>query len=315
MVARARACHSDRMDTARRFRLTLALGLTAGSSLLIGAAPAFDPPPFAHWIDGTTASEPEMQVQQVDADTFVIRQSVKTNFEAPFLYLLFGQSGALLVDTGAGGLMVRPTVERVIAQWRQAHGNRPLHLTVAHSHSHGDHHAGDSEFAGRPDTTVVGLAPADVASAFHVADWPNGLGTLDLGGRVLRAIPTPGHQSAHVMIYDPQTHLLLSGDMLYPGRLYVPINHFAEFRASAHRLAAFAQTHPIRALLGTHIEMTTTPGEDYPMEAPTHPAEHGLALPPAAIADLVQTVDAMGNTPVKAVRPDFIVYPVEPRPN
>jgi glyoxylase-like metal-dependent hydrolase (beta-lactamase superfamily II) len=302
------------MNASRRFRLS-ALALLAASPLLLGAAPRFDPPPFAHWIDGTTGSEPEMQVQQVDADTYVIRQSVKTNFEAPFLYLLFGRKGALLVDTGAGGLMVRPTVERVIAQWQKDHGNRPLHLTVAHSHSHGDHHAGDSEFAGRPDTTVVGLKPEDVASAFHVPDWPNGIGTLDLGGRVLRAIPTPGHETAHVMIYDPRTRLLLSGDMLYPGRLYVPRNHFAEFKASAHRLAAFAQTHPIRALLGAHIEMTTTPGEDYPMEAPTHPSEHGLALPPAAIGELVQVVDAMGETPLKVVRDDFIVFPVEPRPN
>ncbi|NMN03335.1 glyoxylase-like metal-dependent hydrolase (beta-lactamase superfamily II) [Novosphingobium sp. SG919] len=301
------------MDAARRFRPAFAIAALA----LIGAAPApaFNPPPFAHWIDGTTASEPQTQVQAIDADTFVIRQSVKTNFEAPFLYLLFGHKGALLIDTGAGGLAVRPTVEKVIAQWRQAHGGRPLHLTVAHSHSHGDHHAGDSEFAGRPDTTVVGLAPTDVASAFHVADWPNGIGTLDLGRRVLRAIPTPGHQSAHVMIYDPRTRLLFSGDMLYPGRLYVPENHFAEFRASAHRLATFAQTHPIRALLGAHIEMTTTPGLDYPNEAPTHPAEHGLALSPAAIAELVKVVDGMGDTPVKVVQADFIVFPVEPRPN
>ncbi|WP_443018746.1 hypothetical protein [Sphingomonas sp. 7/4-4] len=55
------------------------------------------------------------------------------------------------------------------------------------------------------------------------------------------------------MVYDARTQLLFSGDMLYPGRLYVPRDKFGEFRASADRLAAFAATHPIsRAARGTY---------------------------------------------------------------
>src|ERR1700743_1359164 len=95
-------------------------------------------PLFAPWIDGTSASEPQMQVQRYDADTFVIRQSVETNFEAPFLYLLFGKDRALLLDTGAGGLQVRPTIDGVIADWLKAHHRASIPLVVAHSHSHGD---------------------------------------------------------------------------------------------------------------------------------------------------------------------------------
>lgn len=266
------------------------------------------------WIDGTASAEPLFQVQALNADTFVIRQSVKTNFEAPFLYLLFGTDRALLIDSGAGGLKIRPAVDRLIAGWRADHGNRPVHLVVAHSHGHGDHHAGDSEFRDRPDTDVVGLDPADVAAFFHVADWPNGLGHYDLGGRVLDVIPTPGHQPAHIMVYDKRTRLLLSGDMLYPGRLYVPVDRFDAYRASANRLAAFAATHPIRALLGAHIEMTTTPGQDYPMESPAHPAEHGLALPPEAIGELQKAANGAASPPGIDRHADFIVYPVPPRP-
>jgi len=103
------------------------------------------------------------------------------------------------------------------------------------------------------------------------------------------------------MVYDPNTRLLFSGDMLYPGRLYVPLNQFDAYRASADRLAAFAKTHPIRALLGAHIEMTTTPGQDYPMKAATHPSEHGLALPPSAIGELQQAV-ATAKSPSTAIR-------------
>lgn len=287
--------------------------MVIGMILLMGSdVPAL--PKFAHWIDGTTPNEPETQVQAIDRETFVIRQSVRTNFEAPFLYLLFGKDRALLIDTGAGGLKIRPTVERLIGAWRETHGNRPIHLVVAHSHGHGDHHAGDDEFRDRPDTDVVGLSADAVAAYFHIGDWPRDIGRFDLGGRILDIIPTPGHQQAHIMVYDPRTRLLFSGDMLYPGRLYVPLDTFGAFRASIDRLATFSATHKIRALLGAHIEMTTVPGQDYPMEAATHASEHPLPLSPVVIEELRQAVAGAGAAPKIDRHDDFIVYPVAPRP-
>ncbi|WP_426163719.1 MBL fold metallo-hydrolase [Sandarakinorhabdus sp. DWP1-3-1] len=274
------------------------------------------PPPkplFRPWMDATTA-EPRVQVQRIDADTFVIRQSIATNFEGPFLYLLFGRDRALLLDSGAGGLTIRPTIDALIAGWAAAHHRAGIPLVVAHSHGHGDHHQGDAEFAGRPDTQVVGLSPAAVAKFFGIVAWPDTIAPYDLGGRTLDIIPTPGHQDAHIMVHDRRTRLLLSGDMLYPGRLYVPENHFAEFRASADRLVDFAHTHPIHRLLGAHIEMTATPAQDYAREAPNHPGEHRLEMLPSAIFDLQKAVAAMGDTPVRRLLPDFIITPVPPRP-
>jgi glyoxylase-like metal-dependent hydrolase (beta-lactamase superfamily II) len=306
------------MTLGTRFRIAAMRNSTlmfAAACALIAAAPPALGPRFEHWIDGTLAVEPETQMQAIDADTFVIRQSVKTNFEAPFLYLLFGQTRALLLDTGSGGLKIRPQVEHLIAQWRSAHGGREVVLTVAHSHSHGDHHAGDDEFKGRAQTEVIGLQPADVAAYFHVAKWPVTRGRIDLGGRVLDILPTPGHKPSHIMVYDARTRLLFSGDMLYPGRLYVPLDKLAVFQASAYRLAAFARTHPIRAALGAHIEMTTTPKQDYAHEAPAHPAEHGLALPVSAIYELQAAAKAAGSPPVVDRHADFILNPVPPRPN
>ncbi|MBB5713828.1 MBL fold metallo-hydrolase [Sphingomonas aerophila] len=282
--------------------------------LALAAAPGDAGPHFAPWINGA-AQEPGTQVQRIDAGTFVIRQSVKTNFEAPFLYLLFGRERALLIDSGAGGLSIRPTIDRLIEDWRARHGNRPIHLVVAHSHGHGDHHAGDGEFRGRPDTEVVGLKPQEVAAFFGIQGWPGAVSHYDLGGRVLTIVPTPGHEPAHMMVYDARTRLMFSGDMLYPGRLYVPQDRFEEFRASADRLAAFAKGHPIRALLGAHIEMTTTAGQDYPMKAVAHPGEHGLALPPAAIEELDQAVTMAKIPPELDRHADFIVYPVAPKIN
>jgi glyoxylase-like metal-dependent hydrolase (beta-lactamase superfamily II) len=296
-----------------RYRFSV-LALALASALAAPAASAKVVQPFGHWIDGTTPTEPQTQVQRYDADTFVIRQSVRTNFEAPFLYLLFGHDRALLIDTGSGGLHIRPAVDAVIAAWLKAHHRTSIPLVVAHSHGHGDHHQGDAEFAGRSDTTVIGLKPEDVARFFGVAHWPDEIATFDLGGRALSIIPTPGHEPAHIMVYDPRTRLLFSGDMLYAGRLYVPTDQFGVFVASADRVAAFAKTQKIAMLLGTHIEMTNTPGKDYAMEAPAHPDEHALELPASAVQRLQAAVHRMQDAPKIGNEGDFIVYPRPPRP-
>jgi glyoxylase-like metal-dependent hydrolase (beta-lactamase superfamily II) len=291
-----------------------ALTLVLVAAVASGPTAASPAHPFAHWIDGTTASEPQIQVQRYDNDTYILRQSVRTNFEAPFLYLLFGRDRALLIDTGAGGLKVRPAVDALIAQWLTRNHRKSIPLIVAHSHGHGDHHQGDSEFAARPDTTVIGLKPEDVASFFGVKHWPDDIAVYDLGGRALSIIPTPGHEPAHIMVYDPRTRLLFSGDMLYAGRLYVPTDQFATYTASAERVAAFAKTHPIAMLLGAHIEMTNTPGKDYAFEAPAHPDEHPLELPASAPARLEAAVHRMGQAPVLGNEGDFIIYPRPPKP-
>ena len=286
--------------------LVIALALTLPGLAL--AKPLFEP-----WINGTAPAEPLMQVQRYDADTWVIRQSVKTNFEAPFLYLLFGKDRVLLLDTGAGGLKVRPTIDGVIDGWLKARHRTSIPLVVAHSHSHGDHRMGDIEFVDRPDTIVVGLTPAEVAAFFKIAEWPHDIAKFDLGGRVLDVIPTPGHHPAHIMVFDEQTRLLLSGDTLYPGRLYVPANDFSDYRASIERVVAFTKDRRVSHVLGAHIEMTSSPGKDFSQAAPEHPNEHALELPYSDLLELQTAVRKMGDLVAKDVHDDFIVFPLPPR--
>jgi len=287
--------------------------LLATAALALPAA-AVARPLFAPWIDGTQAAEPQMQVQRYDEDTFVIRQSVRTNFEAPFLYLLFGKDRVLLLDTGAGGLAVRPTVDGVIAGWLKAHHRAAIPLVVAHSHSHGDHRMGDSEFRDRPDTAVVGWTAPEVAAFFKIADWPRDVAKFDLGGRTLDVIPTPGHHPSHIMIFDEKTRLLLSGDALYPGRLYFPVDQFGAYRDSIDRVVAFTRGRHVRYILGAHIEMTRTPGQDFAQAAPSHPLERPLPLPYADLLELQAAIHRMGGTPVREAHDDFIVAPLAPRP-
>jgi len=290
------------------------LALLAGVLILTPPALALAANPlFQPWIDGTAAAEPQMQVQRLDRDTYVIRQSVRTNFEAPFLYLLFGRDRVLLLDTGAGGLKIRPTIDGVIDQWLAAHHRKSIPLVVAHSHGHGDHVMGDGEFKDRPDTQVVGRTAPEVAAFFKIADWPHDIAKFDLGGRVLDVIPTPGHHPSHIMIYDERTRILLSGDTLYPGRLYVPSNLFTGYRDSIDRVVVFTRTHPVSHILGAHIEMTRTPGKDFIDEAPTHPDEHALDLPYADLLALQAAVHKMGDTVARDVHDDFIVFPLPPR--
>jgi len=289
-------------------RLVAALALALIALPAAAAKPLFQP-----WIDGVNASEPQTQVQRYDRDTFVIRQSVKTNFEAPFLYLLFGKDRVLLLDSGAGGLKIRPAVDAVIDRWLAEHHRKSIPLVVAHTHGHGDHHQGDAEFAARPDTTVVGLKPDEVATFFGIADWPHQIAKYDLGGRVLDVIPAPGHQPAHIMLYDERTKLLLSGDTLYPGRIYVPLNMFGDFRDSIDRVVAFTKTHPVKWLLGAHIEMTREPGKDLPDAILVHANEHVLELPYADLLAMQAAVHKMGDKVQRDVEPDFIIFPAPPR--
>lgn len=292
--------------------MKLLLAALAGAVLLI-ARPAAAAPLFQPWIDGVQASEPQMQVQRYDRDTYVIRQSIRTNFEGPFLYLLFGRDRALLLDTGAGGMKARPTVEAAIGQWLAEHHRASIPLVVAHTHGHGDHHAGDAEFKDRPDTVVVGLTAPEVAAFFKIADWPHAVAKFDLGGRTLDVIPTPGHHPSHIMIFDERTRLLLSGDTLYPGRLYVPSNLFPDYRDSIDRVVAFTKGRRVSHILGAHIEMTTAPGKDFKDMATAHPDEHVLELPYADLLELQAAVHKMGDSVQRDVHADFIVQPLPPR--
>ena len=252
------------------------------------------------WIDGTDPDEPPLQVHRYAEDTWILRQSVRTNFEAPFLYLLAGKERALLVDTGAGGgVPVREVVDELVGVG--------FPLVVSHSHAHGDHVADDAQFADRPDTVVVGHGPREVADFFGINDWPVGKAALDLGGRQIDIIPIPGHEPASIALYDERTRLLLTGDSLYPGRLYV--YDFAAYRASIERLIAFTADHDVTWVLGTHIEMTSESGVDYEVRVPNHPDERQLQLGREHLSELCNALQAMGEEMRREVHDDFVIVP------
>ena len=261
------------------------------------------------WPSGEACgAEDPIFVWEFAPDTFILRQSLCTSFEGPFLYLLFGEDKVILEDTGDGGIPVQQVVQSIIDQWLVDNGKESIELVVVHSHGHGDHVSGDGQFQGQPNTTVVATGANAVIDFFDIQGWPSETISYDLGGRSVDIIPIPGHQSAHIAIYDPKYELLLTGDTLYPGRLY--IQNFGEYVQSVQRLVSFTQTHPVSLVLGTHIEMTNTPGQDFDFGADVHPNERELELTLSHLTELEAAVVAMGNSPQLEVHDDFIVYPL-----
>src|SRR5258708_20430386 len=103
---------------------------------------------------------------------------------------------------------------------------------------------------------------------FGIKKWPEDIGAIDLGGRGIDVIPIPGHDQLGVAFYDRQTGVLLTGDSLYPGRLYVP--DFAAFTRSTDRLGEFTNGKGITPILCLHIEPSPTPYFDYPIRSLYH---------------------------------------------
>lgn len=257
------------------------------------------------WMHGSANcaqdGNPEVQVHAYNATTHIIRQNKCDNFEAPFIYVLVGATSALVLDTGA---TTTPTLRDTV---RGLVGSRAL--IVAHSHNHGDHVAGDAQFAGQPMTTVIARTRAAIQAAFGIASWPADPGMLDLGGRVLDVLAIPGHQAEHIAIYDRRTGLLLTGDTLYPGLLF--INDWATYRTSISRLADFVSAHPVAHVLGAHVEMTATPKQVYPYGTTYQPNEHVLQLSAAHVMELDAALTALGPTPPAApvAHDDFVIDP------
>jgi hydroxyacylglutathione hydrolase len=246
------------------------------------------------------------RVHEYNPTFFILRQSGCTNFEKPFLYLLLGSREALLVDTGARGADVSQAVGELIQQ----RASKPLPLLVIHSHGHSDHTYGDPALRKRSNTRVIDGQVEALTEFFHMPKWPEDVAHYDLGDRLIDVVPIPGHQSASIAIYDRRTGILLTGDALYPGRLYV--RDAKAFAASVDRLVEFTRTRQVAHVLGAHIENTRTPYVDYAEGTAFQPAEHSLELGRAHLLELQDALRQMGDAVQRRSLRDFTVWPVAP---
>lgn len=254
---------------------------------------------------------PEWQVHEYNPNLFILRQSGCTDYEMPFLYLFFGKDKGMLWDTGSRNGDLVPTLQHVVHDWLERNNRTSIPLIVMHSHQHEDHIWGDAAVQALQDPAmpITFVAPnvAAVSKFFGVDNWPTGMGQVDLGGRVLNIIPIPGHAVDSIALYDRMTGIVLTGDSLYPGRLYV--SDFPAFQASTERLIAFLEGKPVAYILGNHIEETSTPFKDFPIGTIYHPHEHRLQLSFGDLLELEEGLKSMQSAPRRLAFADFTIWP------
>ncbi|MBC7744577.1 MAG: MBL fold metallo-hydrolase [Flavobacterium sp.] len=252
-----------------------------------------------------------IQIMQINDNTWILRQNKCINYEAPFLFLMFGDKKALLMDTGATEdeklFPLYDAVKKIVDKWEQAHNE--VELIVAHTHAHGDHIAGDNQFRNKSKTIVVGLGVNDLKSFFNIINWPSGKGIINLGNRIVDVLPIPGHEKSSIALYDHETKILFTGDSFYPGRLY--IEDWKSYKLSIERLTDFTQKHKVSYILGNHIEMTKTRGIDYTTGTTYQPNEQILPLKIKDLKLLNETLKKAGEYPNRKVLGKFIVTPVK----
>ncbi|MEN8374071.1 MAG: MBL fold metallo-hydrolase [Gemmatimonadota bacterium] len=198
------------------------------------------------------------EVYDVGADVFALYEP--NQFQEVISYLIVGQSRALLYDTGMGIASIRDVVSRLTE----------LPVVVLNSHTHADHVGGNAEFdhvfgldtdftrasaAGLPNEVVAGQVAPDALCAplpgdlepdeyrirpFQVTETLVAGETVDLGGRSLEVLAAPGHTPDAILLHDPESGLLFTGDSYYPGPIYLfsPETDWDAYRRSMTAAAA-----------------------------------------------------------------------------
>jgi hydroxyacylglutathione hydrolase len=205
------------------------------------------------------------QVQQIAQDTWAIGEpnNELDNYE----YLLVGQSRALLIDAGA----TTRDIHAVLARLTQ------LPVTVIPSHLHSDHTNGLRYFSSiamidLPETRArvrdglfhIGryqYFDTTESPVFRVTEWVKPDGYIDLGGRRVQALWTPGHTTTSVSIHDAAAKLLFSGDYICMTSLYafMPDSSLSAYKATADRLLAIISADT--TIYGAHCCRNDAPPE------------------------------------------------------
>ena len=193
-------------------------------------------------------------------------------FEEVISFLVAGDDRALLFDTGLGIGDMRRVVEQLT----------DLEVVVLNSHTHYDHIGGNYQFetiyardtdytrsraaGGQPDAVAEflkeGWVRKPLPAGFVVEDFRSRSFTIsrfvaegdviDLGGRKLEILATPGHAPDSICLLDRANRLLLTGDSFYLAPLYTHLegSDFVDYAVTTARLAGLADD--IDAALTSH---------------------------------------------------------------
>ena len=250
-------------------------------------------------------------MHHVAEHTVILRQSKVLTYEAPFIYLFFGDHTALLLDTGAvkdaSVIPLRQTVDELIESWLKDILHDDYQLVVAHTHGHADHVDGDAQFASRSNTTSCRARTSTLSCGSWASRMARRVRRARSGWPCARGDRVPwAPRRASIAIYDPWTRFLLTGDTVYPGRLYV--NDVEAFVDSLDRLVAMAEQYPVSWVMGCHIEMTQTPSVDYPIGTRYQPDEPRLEMTVEQLRKVRDHARAIKDHPGVHVFDDVLIF-------
>ena len=198
----------------------------------------------AHLAKGRMVDE-YFAVEDLGDGTFAIGEP--RYYQQNYSYLIVGETRAILFDSGSG----TRDISGVVANLTK------LPITVIVSHLHYDHLGGVGPFGhvamiDMPETRAdmagalfqpsryeyMGFYDGRVAPSFRVSEWLAPGAVIDLGGRALQVLSTPGHTPSSVALFDATNRRLFIGDFIYPTTLYafLPGARLSAYQATAKML-------------------------------------------------------------------------------
>jgi glyoxylase-like metal-dependent hydrolase (beta-lactamase superfamily II) len=212
-------------------------------------------------------------IDHIDKDTHII--SEYKHWEENHSYLLNGKEYSLLIDTGLGIMNIYNEVMKLT--------DKPV-IAVA-THAHWDHIGGlryFPEFYVHEDEVswLYGKFPLSIEQVkalvvdrcelpeeFDVNEYEIYQGIakrvlhdndiIDIGGRLIQVLHTPGHSPGHMCFYEKDKEYLYTGDLVYKGTLfaYYPSTDPEAYLHSIDRIATLS----VKRVFPAHHDLNIKP--------------------------------------------------------
>lgn len=210
--------------------------------------------------------------EKIDSDTYII--SEYRHPEETHCYLLIGSERALLIDTGLGICGIYDETARLT--------DKPV--AAAATHVHWDHIGGHKYFqefyvheaeldwvnGGFPlpvEAVRKMLAQCELPCGFDLDEYTIFQGAparvlkdgdiINLGGREVETLHTPGHSPGHMCFWEERRGYLFTGDLVYKGTLFAdyPSTDPAAYLASLEKIARL----PAERIFPAHHSLDIAP--------------------------------------------------------
>lgn len=211
------------------------------SALAVQAQPRGGQGGFAAELNYPVVYEgPDVIFRQVDDHLWVGSGHVMAS---ETLYIVEGENGAVLIDTGTS----IPGLDKIV----ESITSKPYDVILTHVHP--DHAGGCSNFE------EIWICSADEPSLSSMAPGFDGTvrfleegQVFDLGGRTLEVVFTPGHTAGSVTFMDKSNHYGFSGDSFGNGNLLLGTD-FSTMIATCEKTLEWMEENDIYFLYNGHF--------------------------------------------------------------